>query len=598
MAGTRVARQDPADVPAWTSRAGLVALLVLAVQLVWRTVVLAHGYFSQDDFLVLSGAQGGWWHTLDGDYAGGFSPVGQTIAWLSLRADPLGWPLAAATVLALQTAATALLWPVLTSILGDRWLRVPLLALFAFSPLTLWDTQWWVLGLEFWGATALLVLGLWAVLRLRRTGDTRLIAVVVATVALAVLTDERAVLQPVVLLGVLVITGEQQRVGARIVRAVRDLLPLWAALLAVVGGYAVLRWQVAPMDLALGHDLGEVITGYLRHSVSEAFGGPWLGYLPAHAYLVPKSWVVAANGAVLLGLAGFSLQRGGASAQASWGVLVAFVVGSLGVLTLTGRADLVASLGLQHRFAAEAAPVLALCLAGALREVELPGLTVLGRGLDPLRVENIVASGTVLLLSVSAAFSTAFLAPNLYHRDDRAFVEHSRAALRAAPQVVLLDAGVPSGVISPWYGDRARASTVLAYAPEHPVFDLPSQFLRIVRGDGSLAPVVLDGAVGMVPSPNKQCGYPVGARGTDVRMQGRIPDGRWVLRLGYYTGTDGYAVIEVAGRTQRFAVRSGLNAVQVVVSGSFAEFHLAIEEPDATLCLADASAGVPRAGAP
>lgn len=597
MAGTRVAERDPAVVPAWTSRAGLVALVVLAAQLIWRTVVLAHGYFSQDDFLVLSGAQGPWWHTLDGDYAGGFSPVGQSVAWLSLRIAPLGWPWAAATVLLLQTVATALLWSVLTTILGERWLRVPLLVLFAFSPLTLWNTQWWVLGLEFWGAATLLLLGVWAVLRWRRTRDPRLVALVLGTVALAVLTDERAVLHPLVLLGVVAMTGEEPRLGSRLGRAVRDLLPLWSGLLVVVGGYAVLRWQVAPIDLDLGNDLGDVVTGYLRQSMSEVFGGPWSGQLPAHAYLVPKSWAVAANGALLLVLAGFTLQRGRVSAQVAWALLVVFVAGSLGVLTLTGRADLVASLGLQHRFAAELAPVLVLGLAGALREVRLPAFSVLGRDLDAGRVEPLVAGVAVVLVTVSAAVSTAFLAPNLYHRDDRAFVEQARAALRAAPQVVLLDAGVPAGVISPWYGDRARASTVLAYAPEHPVFDLPSQFLRIVRDDGSLAPVVLDGAVGMVPSADLRCGYPVRATGTDVRMQGRVPDGRWVLRLGYYTSTDGYAVVEVAGSTQRFAVRSGLHAVQLVVRGSFDRFRIAIEQPEATLCLADASAGVPRAGA-
>jgi len=598
MAGTRAAEPGTTPLRAWASRAGLVAVVVIAAQLVWRTVVLSHGYFTQDDFLVLSGAQGSWWGSLDNDYAGGFSPLGQTIAWLSLHASPLGWPLAAATVLALQTAATAMLWPVLTRLLGDRWLRVPVLVLFAFAPLTLWSSQWWVLGLEFWGATLLMLISAWAVLRLSEGPDARLIALTVAAFALAVLLDERAVLQPLVLLGLTVIARDEPALLSRCGRGLRDLLPVWVGLTVVVGGYAVLRWQVAPIELVFGNDLGDVITGYLRHGLSEAFGGPWLGNLPAHAYLIPKSWVVALNGALILGLVGFSTQRGGASAKASWLLLVAFVLGSVGVLALTGRADLLASLGLQHRFAAELAPVLALAIAGALRDVPLPTLTVLGRRLTGSRLEEAVAAAAALLLTISAAFSTAFLAPNLYHRDDRAFVEHARAALRAAPQVVLLDAGVPNSVISTWYGDRARVSSVLAYAAENPVFDLPSQYLRMVRDDGSLAPVVLEGAVTSAPADNAQCPYPVRAAGLDIPMRALVPDGRWVLRIGYYTSTDGYAVVDAAGSSQRLAVRSGLNVVQLVVDGAFDRFRMSIEQPEATLCLTDAAAGVPRPEAP
>lgn len=593
---SRVIEPARAATRTWLSRAGVAALAVIAAQLLWRTVLLGRGYFSQDDFLVMAGTQhGDAAAVLAGDYVGGFAPGSTALAWLAVHLAPLNWGVAASLVLVLQAAATALLWVVLTQVLGDRWLRLPVLVLFAFSPLTLWTTQWWVLGLAFWSATLLLMVALWAVLLMLRTGRRRTGIVVVAAVAVALLFDDRAVLYPVVVAGVALIVGTEPTVRGRAATLGRDLAGVWVGLLAVLVGYAVLRWQTAPGALIVGSELGDVITGYLRHGLAELFGGPWLVNLPAHAYLVPASWVVALNGVLLLGLVGATSQHGGATARASWGLLVVFVLGSSGVLALAGRGELIGSLGLVHRYAAALAPVVVLCIAGALREVRFPriALPVLGKTLSGGQIEVAVTGALVVLLTASAGLSTARLASNLYHRDDRDYVTNLRAALRAEPQVVLLDGGVPPGVISSWYGERARVSAVIGYAPESPVFDLPSHALRMVREDGTLAPVLLDGPVVTEPSPDAACGYPVRTDGTEVPMQALVPDGRWVLRIGYYTSAEGFATVGVAGRTHRFAVRTGLNAVDVVVEGSFRQFRMTLEQPGATLCLTDAAAGVP-----
>jgi len=596
---SRAIEPDEGRVRLWASRAGLAALVVAAIQLLWRTVLLSRGYFTQDDFLVMAGTrQGDWSSILSGDYAGGFSPGGTAVVWLSTNLAPLSWPLAAATVLVLETAATVMMWVVLTRLLGDRWLRLPALVLFAFAPLTLWTTQWWVLGLEYWSATLLLLVAVWALLATLRTGDRRTGAVVVLAVAVALLFDSRAVLYPVVLAGVGLIAGEARTVRARGAALLRAAAGVWVGLVLVLGGYAVLRWQAAPLDLMVGDELGDVITGYLRHGLAEVFGGPWLVNLPAHAYLVPTSWVVALNGALLLGLVGATTQRGGATTRAAWGLLTVFVGASIGLLALEGRGDLVASLGLVHRFAADLAPVAILCIAAALSDLPLPAVPALGRILPPERVEVVVAVVAVVVLTASAGLSTARLAGNLFHADDRDYVEAVRAGLRADPQVVLLDSGVPEGVVSPWYGDRARLSSVVGYAPENPVFDLPSHTMRIAREDGTLAPVVLEGAVVAAPSADAACPYPVRSSGTEVPMTAQVPPGRWVVRIGYYTGADGFAVVDVAGTSQRFAVRSGLNAVQLVVEGGFDRLRMTLDQSGATLCLTDAAAGIPRAGTP
>jgi hypothetical protein len=367
-------------------------------------------------------------------------------------------------------------------------------------------------------------------------------------------------------------------------------------LVAVLAAYGVLRWRVAPLHSKIGDELGDVVTAYLRHGLAEMFGGPWIGNLLAHAYLVPTSWVVALNGALLLALIGATLQRGGPAARAGWGTLVVFVGASVGLLALAGQGSLIASLGLVHRFATELAPVLAICAAGALSAVDF-GAFSLGRKqmLTAAWVERGIAGVAVVAVTASVAVSTAFLAPNLYHSDDRSYVANLRADLRAHPQVVLYDGGVPAGVVSPWYGRRASVSHVVGVAPEHPVFDLPSHALRMVRSDGHLSPVVLRGTVVVTKTSNRpQCGYAVGANGVWVPMQTPVTFGRWVLRIGYYTATDGFMTVDVAGTSQRFPVRSGLNAVDLVVDGAFEGFEATLEAHDTALCLTNASAGTPR----
>ena len=602
MAGQHPPPNQPVRPRTWASTAGLVAVGVLVAQVLWRGYLLSRGYFSQDDFLLMSAVHDvGWSDRLTAEVAGGFAPGAAVLAWLSVSLAPLGWALAAAVVLVLQTVGTALMWVVLTRLLGDRWLRVPLLVLFAFGTQTLWSTQWWVLGLEFWPATVLLLVGVWALVRSIQEQDrsSRPVVVVVLAVAGALLFDERAVLYPVVLIGLALVVTAAPTVRARAALTLREQTGVWAGLLAVVAAYAVVRWRVAPMGSHFGNELGDVVTTYLRMGLSEVFAGPWTGGLPAHAYLVPRSWAVGLNGALLLVLAGATLQRGGPAARAAWGTLVAFVAASVGLLAVKGQALLLASLGLVPRFAAELSAVVVLCVAGALTGVTLRSIDLGPKvRLAAERVEALASGAVAVVLVVSAAVSTAFLAPSLEHRDVKAYVETLRGDLRDHPQVVILDGAVPDSVISSWYTTRATVSRVVGYAPESPVFDLPSHALRMVRDDGHLATVALGSTVASEPSGNSACGYPVRTAGTWVPMASEVPFGHWVLRIGYYTGAAGFLSVDVAGRSQRFAVRDGLNVVDLVVRGRFKGFKATLEGRDTALCLTDAEAGVPRPGTP
>jgi hypothetical protein len=593
-------RHAPVGVPpvsAWASRAGAAAVTVLVAQLLWRAVLLRHGYFGQDDFLAMSTAHDGTWSDrLDGEVAGGFAPAVSVLVWLALRAAPLSWGVAATSVLLLEAVAGVLMWLVLTRLLGSRWSRIPVLALFAFASLTLWTTQSWAAGLSFWSGCVLLLAATWALLRVVQDGVARAGALVVVALAVALLVDERAVLDPVVLVGMALVAHRGLTLRERFAATARDQAWVWLGSALVLVGYGVLRWQVAPYSPVPGGQVGEVVTTYLRHGLAEVVGGPWTGDVRGSTHLVPPLWVLVLNGVIVVAAAALTLRPGRPTATLAWATLVAFVLGSVALLPLGARPDGAGTLAGVHQVAAELAPVVALCLAAALGAT--PTTAPAGaRRIPPwmLSEGTAVLAGLVAVVA-STAVSTGFLATYADHEADRAYVSHLRADLRRHPQVVLLDSAAPAGIISPAYAERARLSTVAAYAPESPVFDLPSHSLRMARTDGHLARVELEDVVTAVPGDDTACGYPVRSDGTRVPLAAPVDRGRHVLRIGYFTGSDGFLTVGVDADEQRFAVRRGLNVVDVVVGGGFAEFTAVLEQQDATLCLTDATVGIPVAG--
>ena len=576
----------------WLSPAGASALVVITVMTVWRSVLLGHGWFGQNDFLVVSDLDGPW----SVQFTAGFAPAAFLLANLVSDLAPLSWPVAAAVVVALEAASTALLWVVLTRLLGGRWLRVPILVVFAVGPLTLWTTQWWTFALQFWPAALAVLTATYAVLR--GVQDRWRPAPVVAAVATACALgfNERWVLIPIVLLGAALATHPAATGRGRIGAVLRQLAGTWTLQLLVIGAYISLRSVVAPLGLGRLQPPGELITAYARHVGAELLGGPWGTGVTTHAYLVPDTWTVGAGVLALVALVALCLQHGGVSARAGVAALVVYVAASVGVLVLLRQGSLASSLDLIHRFGADFALAFAVLLAGALRETTVRLPAAIHRWASA-PAEAVLAGVLSVAFLASTWVSTEPLATGLYHQDDRQFVANARADLRADPQAVILDAGVPAGVVSPWFGSAAKASTVLRTAPEKPVFDLPSQRLRMVDASGHLVPVVLEGAVEAKTTDNAACPYPVRFEGVDVPMAGRIPQGRWVVRLGYYTSQDSVAVVDVAGTQVLVPVRSGLNATDVVVTGSFDEFRMSLQHPSATLCLATATVGVPTPGA-
>ena len=171
----------------------------------------------------------------------------------------------------------------------------------------------------------------------------------------------------------------------------------------------------------------ELVTAYLRYLGALLPGGPWGSGVVEHAYLTPPSWAVGVGLVVLLALVALTLTNGGLDARLAWATLVAHALLSVGLLAVQRQGTLAASLDLIHRYGADAALVLTLVVAAAVRRTPAPSFAGCPGARAcatprPVRRELVVAVAAALALVASAAVSTPALAAPLLHDDDRAFV--------------------------------------------------------------------------------------------------------------------------------------------------------------------------------
>ena len=205
-----------------------------------------------------------------------------------------------------------------------------------------------------------------------------------------------------------------------------------------------------------------------------------------------------------------------------------------------------------------------------------------------------VAVALAVGYAASAAVTTQAVTPVLENSDDRKYVEQIRSGLEADPRIVLLDGPVPEGVMSSWFGKDAKVSTVVGLLPEQPMFDLPSEQLRIIDGTGLPREIQLTAGVASQPGPDSSCGWAVTSKGLTVPMQAEVAAGEHVMKIGYLTNADTYAEVQAGDASVRIPIRSGLNTIYIPVKSSFDEVELTLEAVDQTLCVGTIVAGVPE----
>jgi len=594
----------------WRSAAGALALVLVAGHLGWRAVLLGRGYFTQDDFLMLTlGARPLSVDLLMRDYSGHLFPGGFLIAWLNTHLAPLDWGVAVAEIVVLQLVASVLAWLVLSRLLAGSWWRLPILTVYLFCPLALWPTQWWAVAIQYLPVSVFLFLATWSLLhRLQEGSRWSGPLAVLATVA-GLLFQERAVLYPVVL-GFVAIAFAEARGLRRIWVAVRGHLVVWLPLGVVLAGYVAVHRELAPIartspgSAAASADLvGNFVA---RNAVPGFVGGPWTDP-GASTIVTPTGWAVAVSWAIVVVLVGLTLRRSG-SAVWGWLLLLTYTLVDV-VLLFGGRTgpDFGTALGLIGRYSADIVPVLVVALglvARAVTAVRDPSSAPAAADVRATRRWRHVPVVLVLVVGyvASSAVSTSVIAPRSYNQDDQAYVEALRADLRADRRAVVFDGAPPDGVMVVWFEDDARVSTVVGTAPEEPVFDLPTYELKMVDPAGRLRRIALVGTVSDVPTSDRTCVHRVTAdRATRVRLDDRAAGGKQVARIGYYTAASGFLTVAGPGGEASLPLRTDLNVADVVVEGPLEYLDMRLESApdapaDATVCVVEVVVGFPTPG--
>jgi hypothetical protein len=580
---------------AWRGAQGLAALGILLVTAVVRGWLLAGSYFNQDDFY-MTGRAAESDLTLDyltRDFAGHVNPLQQLTLWLVAHGAPYRWPVLVVGILLVNLLAVVLMWLILTRLLPGRWARVGLLAVFAWTPLTLVSTLWWSASMFLWPHVVCSLAAVWLLVRWKQEGRPvrHLLAILLVT-AIGLLWHERAVLIPPLVFGVAVALADRATGWRKVTAALRDHAWLWGSMVALLGGFLFAHSRLT--EVVGGETDADKLLGVTwsflgRSAVPGLAGGPWTGEVNGGA-VVPAAWVTVVS-LLLAALVLVLLLRGGGPAR-RWAlaVLLGYVAADTALL-LSGRAAFGSVIGLDPRYSADIPHAAVLCAALALRG----GPAGLGLArLADLRRRRLVVAGLVAAYAVAAGFGTALLVPHFQNKDDRAFVEAYRGDLALDPTVVVFDELAPAELVLPLVGDDSRFSHIFGPLPENPAFDEPSPRLRMIGPDGHLRPLVFDGTVDAPPGPDGDCGYEVTGIRKDVPFVLPV-EGRLALRVRYYTQAEATVTVEAGDWSDEFLARRGPNEVWLVLPdlpGTVPSIDLT-SDGDEPVCVTDVAVGLP-----
>ncbi|WP_232675876.1 hypothetical protein [Nocardioides sp. R-C-SC26] len=602
----------------WWSRHGVAAALVVVTTAIWRGVLLAGSYFNQDDFY-LSGRAFRSDVTVEfllRDTAGHVNPF-QQLAYAALaHLAPYDWGLVAAFVLALQVGAIVVMWHLLCRLLPGRWVAVAMLAVFAWSPLTLATTLWWSAAMGLWPHVICSLLAVLFLVREHQGVGRRAAnhAAILAAIVVGLLWHERAVLIPPVVAAVAVAMEDVSarsgwRSGWRRLRgAWRRHRPLWIVAALVVVGYLIAHSQLTTVEGG-GGDLGASLSiswAFVGENVVPGLaGGPWVAEVDGGA-VQPAVAVTVVSSVLAVALAGLLLWRGGPARRWALAFFVAYVLADL-ALVLAGRGGFGRVIGLDPRYSSDVVHAAVLFAAVALRGAP----SRYGLGVDARRwalVRTMTVGSGVALYAAGSALGTAVLVPHFQNPLDREYLTTFRAELARDPHQVVLDELAPAEIVLPLVGEDSLLSRILGPLPEEPVFDQPSARLRQVTDEGNLVVVELDGAIPARPGPVEGCGYVVDADGTRVPMAAPLA-GRVVIRAGYFTDRESTVEVSAGTWSAEFLARVGPNEIWWVLPDlemPIGSVRLRVlpgpddadesDEGAPTLCVTALEAGLPAVG--
>ena len=222
-------------------------LILIAAQLIWKSIFISNYFFWQDDFHFTELALG---HSFTWSYltyvgAGHLFPGVYAIVWVVSRIALYNWAFASAITVIMLAAAGLAALRLLRTLFGDRPAILVLLLIYLLCPLTMLDLRWWSTAMELLPLQIAVFMALNAQVYYVRTGRFRHAIAVAAWLVFGLIFFEKALILPLVLLGVtsgFLMEGPWPRA---IARCLVKYWKSWVLQVLIVTAYAVVLSAVA-----------------------------------------------------------------------------------------------------------------------------------------------------------------------------------------------------------------------------------------------------------------------------------------------------------------------------------------------------------------
>ncbi|TWP51809.1 glycosyltransferase family 39 protein [Lentzea tibetensis] len=572
-------------------------MLVALVPLVWQSVVvLREGFFWQDDFRYVI-------RTVDvplsldvlfTDYNGHLMPGQFLLVWLVTAIAPLNFTVAAVPVLVLHGVAMAMFWRLLTRLFGSRWVLLIPFAAFTFSPLILVSTRWWAFALQLIPMLVAVIGAIDAQVRHVLTGRNRDLVYSLLWVFAGMLFWQKAlVVVPVLFAVTAMLAPEPPRVRWALRNHWRSLAAHAGLLVVLAIGYAVLNTTDVSGRPTAAIDWLRLTKRMLSDTlVPGLFGGPWdVGIEGETAWAVPPLPVAIGLNALFVVLILAGLWIGGRRAGLAWLTLAGYTAIAIAMVGVARLWVIGSVIGGDPRYVADVVPIAILCASFAF----LTPVTVTEYAPRPVRTGIAFAATSVLVVASVATTTTATALSD--QPAARAYVQTLRSNLRASTSVVLYDVATPVELMNVWLGSLANVSQLVKTMPDvRPRFDEPSEDMRVVDEHGNVRPLALLPIATGKPGPTPNCGYLVGPNPTEIPLSAPVTSPRQVLRLSYFTGAPGTAVLRVGGQEIPINWDQGVHNLNIVIDKPFDQVTLWSTETPAGVCVGGVMVGAPTIG--
>jgi hypothetical protein len=603
-------------------RVVLGGLFLIAIQIAWKAQDLRHLYFLQDDYVNLDKAIESPfdWHYLTLVGAGHLYPGLRAITWVLARISLYNWGLDTSVLLALLACACLAALRLLRTLFGDRPAILIPLGVYLLTPLTVPDLGWWWCGMESVPFQLAIFMTLNAHVQYIRTERGRHLAAASVWLAVAMLFFEKAMVLPLLLFAVTAcfLMGTRSWLAG----AARTLIRHWRAW--VVYGFLMVAYAVmfveafrasathlsAPKSASAGLTFAWVLVKTTL--LTGAIGGPWRWLvLPGGLYAIaapPAIGIWLARVTCLLVIVASVAIR--PIAWRAWAILAGWIVLADMVPVLLGRLEhgLAGLLGLETRYLADAACVLAICIGLAFLPVTgvkeaTPQVGLRRRLRAGARQLRYAAAGLVGVFVVGSIQSV-----HAYEADTKgatapiAYIKNAEQALKHAGRGTnVVNARMPAKMVSGIFEQYALESRVIGDLERGRLAgklrwitsaDGTIDDLQIFGPDGRLYPAAMSGVSSL---HRKQTGFKAcwpeknGVIVVWFTKPTSIFD--WTLKLNYiWGGGPSSILVEYNGREDVLEVRHGLHSGYLPVSGSVKSFMVSGLGND-HLCVGYAVAG-------